>query len=390
MSRRPPLGILCATVFLVMLSFGIIIPNLVYYAEDLHATEAQVGLLMASYSFFQFLFSPIWGRFSDRFGRRPTILVGLAGNALGLYLFGTASDLPGLFLARSLSGALTAAALPTAMAYVADSTDEGGRGRGMGLLGASIGLGFILGPPIGGALARWGHGTPFLVGAAVSAATFLFALALLPESLRADARPQHRPAWTSPARLVRGGLAPYYVLAFFATFTMAGLETTLPFLVDENLGVGAAALGWMMGFMGLAVALFQGGALGRLINRHGEEAVLLAGLLVNAAGFFLITTAAGVVGMTLYLTVAGVGNQILRPTNSSLISKRTTTGQGEAIGAMNSMDALGRVIGPFVAGYLYPLSSSLPYYLGALLLSLVFLGVSLSRARPEASAGDGA
>ena len=379
MTDRRAMAILFVTLFLVMLSFGIIIPNLVYYAEDLHATETQVGWLMATYSLFQFLFSPLWGRFSDRFGRRPAILIGLAGNALGLYLFGTAEDLGMLFVARAVSGALTAAALPTAMAYVADVTDEKGRGRGMGLMGAAIGLGFILGPPVGGWLGRAGHDTPFLLAAGVTLATLVFALLFLPESLRPGARPAVRPAWTSPVRLLRGRLGPFYVLAFFGTFTMAGMETTLPFLIKENLGAGVVELGWMLGIMGLAVTLVQGGLLGRLINRFGEEVVLLAGLLVSAAGFFLITTAAGAVGMTLYLTVAGVGNQILRPANSSLISKRTDTGQGAAIGAMNSMDALGRVFGPFLAGYLYQLSPSLPYYCGALILSLVFLGVGVTR-----------
>ena len=383
MTDRRTLTILFLTLFLVMLSFGLIIPNLVYYAEDLHATEAQVGWLMASYSLFQFLFSPWWGRFSDRFGRRPAILIGLAGNAVGLYLFGTAQDIGTLFVARSLSGALTAAALPTTMAYVADVTDERGRGRGMGLMGAAIGLGFILGPPVGGWLGRYGHGTPFVIAAAVTAATLVFAALFLRESLRTGSRPAPRPRWTSPVRMLRDPLGPFFALAFFASFAMSGLETTFPFLVHENLAAGSGELGWMMGIMGLAGAVIQATLLGRLINRFGDEAVLLAGLLVNAAGFFLITTAAGLAGMTLYLTIAGVGNQILRPTNSSLISKRTEAGSGAAIGIMSAMDSLGRVAGPLVAGHLYALSPSLPYYFGALVLSLVFLGVGVTRQPPS-------
>lgn len=379
MNDRRALLLPFATLFLVMLSFGIIIPNLVYYAEDLHATETQIGWLMASYSLFQFLLAPVWGAFSDRFGRRPAILVGLAGNAIGLYLFGTAHSLTMLFVARSLSGALTAAAIPTCMAYVADVTDEQGRGRGMGLMGAAIGLGFILGPPIGGWLGADDHARPFLVAAGVTVATFVLAVFLLRESLRPDSAPAPRPRWISPGRVVRDPLFPFFVLAFFVTFAMSGLETTFPFLLAENLGAGARELGWMLGLMGIAVAIVQGGLLGRWINRYGEVTVMLAGLLVNAAGFFLITTAAGKLSMTVWLTVAGVGNQVLRPANSSLISKRTPGRQGTAIGMMSSMDSLGRVVGPFVAGSLYALNPSLPYYVGAFVLSLVFLGIGVTR-----------
>lgn len=381
MIDRRALGILFLTLFLVMLSFGIIIPNLAYLAEDLHASAKQVGWLMATYSLCQFVFSPLWGAFSDRRGRRPAILIGLFGNALGLLLFGMAGSLPLLFVARALSGTLTAAALPTCMAYVADVTDEEARGKGMGLMGAAMGLGFILGPPVGGILGQYGHNLPFLVAAGMTAATFLFAAIFLKESLRPGAAPAHRRAVVSPLRILQEPLAPFFVLAFFVTLTMAGLETTLPFLVEHELKIGAGTLGTMLGVMGLAVTLVQGGLLGRLINRFGEEAVLLAGLLVNAAGFFMITSIPQVTGMTLALTVAGVGNQVMRPTNASLISKRTPTGQGAAIGMMDSMDALGRVFGPFVAGYLYDAGRTLPYYFGALALSVVFIGLAATRRR---------
>jgi len=387
MIDRRAMVILFLTLFLVMLSFGIIIPNLVYYAEDLHATKPQVGWLMAIYSLCQFVFSPLWGAFSDRFGRRPTILIGLAGNGIGLWMFGTADTVGMLFAARAISGTLTAAALPACMAYVADVTDERGRGKGMGLMGAAMGLGFILGPPVGGIVGQLGHNTPFLLAAVITGLTLIFAVLFLKESLPPEAAARTRPKYILPLRALAGPLSPFYILSFFAALTMSGLETTFPFLVNENLGVGVAALGWMLGIMGVAVAAFQGGLLGRLINRFGEEAILLAGLLVNAAGFFFIASASSVGSMTFYLTVTGVGNLILRPTNSSLISKRTTEGQGAAIGSMNSMDSLGRVVGPFLAGYLYTANPALPYYFGALALSLTFVGLSVSRRSKPA--GDG-
>ena len=384
MIERRALTILFVTLFLVMLSFGIIIPNLVYYAEDLHATKHQVGWLMAIYSLCQFVFSPLWGSFSDRYGRRPTILIGLAGNAVGLWLFGTADSLGMLFLARALSGTLSAAALPTCLAYVADITGPRERGKGMGLMGAAMGLGFVLGPPVGGVLGQFGHNTPFLLAAVVTGITLLFAVLFLRESLRPG---NATPGWrlpVSPFRALRDPLGPFFALAFFVTLTMSGLETTFPFLVADHLGVGSTALGWMLGIMGLAVAIFQGAILGRLIHRYGEERILLAGVLVNAAGFLLIASAAQVGSMTVYLTVAGIGNQILRPTNASLISKRTTGGKGVAIGVMNSMDSLGRVVGPLLAGALYEIRPPLPYYVGALALSLLFLALSILRRPAEA------
>jgi predicted MFS family arabinose efflux permease len=294
-------------------------------------------------------------------------------------MFGLAGTLPMLFVARAISGALTAAALPNCMAYVADITDEASRGKGMGLMGAAMGIGFILGPPAGGLLGHYGHDVPFLVAAGLTALTFAFALGLLRESLRPGSAPSHRRGLVSPVRILREPLAPFFVLAFFVTLTMSGLETTFPFLVQQELKVGAESLGWMLGIMGLAVTLVQGALLGRLINGFGEVTVLTGGVLVNAAGFFLITSIPRMAGMTFALTVAGVGNQLLRPTNASLISKRASTGQGTAIGMMDSMDALGRVCGPFLAGYLYEIGRTLPYYFGALAMSLVFIGIALSR-----------
>lgn len=378
--NRSVLAIPFVTLLLVMLSFGIIIPNLAYYAEDLHATEAQVGWLMAIYSLFQFVFAPLWGRFSDRFGRRPAILLGLVGNALGLLMFGLAHSLSELFVARALSGMLTAAALPACMAYVVDVTDRTQRSRGMAWMGAAMGLGLILGPPVGGMLGALGHNVPFLLAAAVSGCTAVFAAVYLRESLHRRVRPRN---WNLRGiHLLRDPLAPYFLVALFANLTMAGLETTFPFLVKGVLGVGSSTLGWMLGIMGVAVAVFQGAFLGRLMARYGDEIVLMAGIIANAAGFLFIASATGVTGMTLYLAAAGVGNQMLRPTLAAIISKRTSGGQGEAIGIMDSMGALGRVIGPFAAGYLYQITDSLPYYLGALVLSLIFVGVGLTQGAP--------
>src|SRR5437867_2225233 len=222
-----------------MLGVGIIIPNIVYHAETSRATVPQATFLFTLYSLMQFLFAPVWGDLSDRVGRKPVLLLGLFGNAVGLALFGVSSGLPELYAARCLSGLMSSAALPTAMAYVADVTDETHRGRGMGLMGAAMGLGFIFGPGIGGALSSLGHGAPFLIAGTLNLATCAAAALLLRESLARGGPGQPAPFFPSPGRALRSPLLPFYVVAFFVPFAMAALETTFPLLIQNRFGYGA-------------------------------------------------------------------------------------------------------------------------------------------------------
>ncbi|HZM69999.1 MAG TPA: MFS transporter [Candidatus Cryosericum sp.] len=391
MLDRKALTILFGTLFMVMLGVGIIIPNIAYRAAELHASPAQISLLFALYSLMQFLLAPLWGHLSDRIGRRPILLAGLFGGGAGLLLFGVAVDLWQLYAARALSGVMSSAALPTAMAYVADVTDERSRGRGMGAMGAAMGLGFIFGPGIGGTLSRFGHATPFLVAAAVNFATGLAAILMLRESLprRGAAQSPRSPrGLPAPWRALSRTLAPFYVVAFSAPFAMAALETTFPLLLRDRLAMGASEMGWMFLFMGTAVFLVQGFGLGRLINAFGEEAVLCGGLLLNTAGFVLVSLATERVAMTAALVLSGVGSQVMRPTNASLMSKRTVAGQGAAIGVMDSFDSLGRILGPILAGCVYGWDPSFPYLVSAGILAACCLGLAIrgalaSTARPS-------
>ncbi|HZN02455.1 MAG TPA: MFS transporter, partial [Candidatus Polarisedimenticolia bacterium] len=333
MPDRRALLILFSALFLVMLGVGIVIPNIAYRAAELQATSIEIALLFTLYSLMQFLFAPIWGRLSDRIGRRPVLIAGLLGGGAGLLLFGAGDRLMTLYLARGLSGLMSSAALPTAMAYVADVTDEKRRGHGMGAMGAAMGLGFIFGPGIGGALARFGHATPFLVAGLLMIVTGLAAAMLLPESLQRPT-PASDGAWfhlPAPWKALGSPLLRFYGVAFTVPFAMAALETTFPLLLRDRLGMGAHEMGWMFLFMGTAVFLVQGFALGRVINAAGEERVMRAGLLINAVGFLLVPQATGAIGMTAALVLCGVGNQVMRPTNASLITKRNLGGQGEAI-----------------------------------------------------------
>jgi len=407
---RRALAILFLTLFLLMLGVGIIIPNIVYHAETSRATVPQATFLFTLYSLMQFLFAPVWGHLSDRLGRKPILVAGLVGNAAGLALFGVSTQLPLLYAARALSGLMSSAALPTAMAYVADVTDEKTRGRGMGLMGAAMGLGFIFGPGIGGHLSQFGYGVPFLVASALNLVTCVLAALLLPESLGARARgtaardgaglsaPEGPLSSDVPApeppiiprtpRALASPLLPFYFVAFFVTFSMASLESIFPWFIKDSFGFGARDMGVMFLFMGTAVFLVQGFLLGRWIGATGEENVLVSGLLINALGFLLVIAATGPVSLTAALVVGGVGSQIMRPTNASLITKRTRRGQGVAIGIMDSFDSAGRILGPMAAGALYGPDRRYPYLASAAIMATVGAGLWATRGLRR-SAADG-
>ena len=349
--KKSALTILFMTMFLVMLSLGVILPHLAYYAEELGASATQIGFLISIYSLMKLIFAPVWGRLSDQFGRRPAILIGLIGNAGALVLFGAVKSLPWLFIARGLSGVFSAAILPTVMAYVADVTTEEDRGKGMGLMGAAMGLGFIAGPGIGGIIGS--HSLPFFLAGGLSLATFCFALILLPESLKLTELPDTQEAIISPWSAMNHPLTPLFLVAFFSAFIFSGLETILPLAIKDRMNYGAKELGVMLVIMGTFIALLQGSVLGKLINFFGEFKLIIIGLLLNAIGMALLPWPKALVTLTLYLSIAGIGNQIIRPTNASWISKQTKFGQGTAIGVMDAFLSLGRVVGPPFAGELY-------------------------------------
>ncbi len=358
--EKSRLLLLFLTLFFVMLGFGIIIPNLAYYADDVGATPTQIAVLLSVYSGMQLLFAPVWGRLSDRYGRKPLILLGLVGNAAALVAFGFAKSYPWLFIARSAAGVASSAVLPTVMAYVADVTTEEERAKGMGLMGAAMGLGFILGPAIGGVMGR--HDIPFFVAGGLSLLTFLFVLSLLPESLQQRIGKGDVHEWIKPREIFRWAtlkspLNSLFLVAFFTTFSFSGLEATFPLFIQQGWGYGQKEMGWMFMVMGAFVVPLQGGFLGRLIHWLGEQKLIIAGMLFNALGMALLPRATAFLSLTVYLTIAACGNQLIRPTNTSWISKQTRIGQGTAIGIMDAFLSLGRILGPLLGGWLYEIDA---------------------------------
>lgn len=384
--------ILFSGLFIVMVGFGIIIPILPYFAESMGATSLHLGSLMASYSLMQFIFAPIWGRYSDRVGRRPVLLLGLLGFGFTFLMFGLSNRLWMLFAARILGGVLTSAMLPTAMAYIGDSTSERDRGGGMGLMGAAMGLGMIFGPALGGYLGIISFRAPFLVASGLGFFTAALAFFLLPESLPPErrvvrARQARRPSlWSA----LKGNLGYAFFLSFLIAFAMGNLESMFALFVEAKLGFGSAEVGTVFTVVGIVGVVLQGIVVGKAINRWGEIGVSRAALPMTAVGYLLITRATNLATLILFVAVQNLGSAFLNPSLSSYISKRAETGQGTAMGIQQSFMSLGRVAGPLWGGAVFSISYHMPYYTGAAIMlvgflgSLAFLnGARLAAAQPE-------
>ena len=380
-TNRRSLTLLFLTMFTVMLGFGVIMPILPFYAENMGANATALGLLFATYSIVQFLTSPVWGQISDRIGRKPPLLIGLLGFSLSFFLFGLATELWMLFAARILGGLLSAATLPAVMAYIADTTDEEHRGSGMGILGASMGLGVTFGPVIGGFLGEYSPQLPFFFSAGVGVIVASVMFFVLPESLPPEVRElrvtSERPnlGMRNVVYALSGQLGFVMVLAFLASFASANLEATFALFTQVGLGFGEAELGIIFGVMGITMALTQGLLVGPTINLWGEPRMIQIGLVASAAGYVLLLFAFDLLTVILIMAVMGVGNAAMRPAINSLVSKRTLPShQGNMMGVVNSYNSLGRIFGPIVGGVLFDtLGYQSPFIFGALIFVVTYI-----------------
>ncbi len=401
-SNRAALAVLFGSLVIVMLGFGIAIPLMPFYITHFNASGTALGLMIALYSFMQFLFAPFWGRLSDRIGRKPVLLIGIAGFAFAFFLQGIAQTLLWFIAARSLAGILSSAALPTAMAYVADTTTAENRARGVGMMGAAMGLGMIFGPLLGGLLAHVhpvlpaglssllqtttdpatgetiNLSLPFFVSGLLALAALPLIAFLLPESLPASRRGEHAaPTGNRFAHLLDGLRGPsgfLYALAFLLAFALANMEAVLALYGAARFGMGPAQVGFIMGGMGVLSVIQQGAVIGPLTRKVGEARVVQSGLAIGILGFAGLALAP-----TLWLYAAAAllftsGNVLLQPSVTALISRRALEGQGAAMGLNNSFQALGRATGPLWAGFAFDLNSTLSFWTGALvqLIALFF------------------
>ena len=389
--------ILFIIVFIDLVGFGLIIPLLPFYAEHFQASPAQVGLVMATYSLTQFLAAPLWGRASDRIGRRPVFLLSLAGAALSYLWLGFVDSLGMLFAARALGG-MMAGNISAAFAYIADITTPENRAKGMGVIGAAFGLGFIAGPAIGGILAgpdpiNADFQTPAFAAAGLSVAALLVAIAILKESLSEEirARLADKPAQKRLAQfrnaLSRPKVGMLIGLSFLAVFVIASLESTFAMWSERTYGWGPQQNGYLFASVGLLSAVVQGGMMGPLARRFGERRLIVHGALTLALGVGLIPFSDTLAVLIVAFTFVGFGFSIITPSLNSLISLQVgEEEQGGVMGVARSATTLARVAGPVWAGFLFSvIGKDWPYYSGAVVLIFVMF---LARRAFKADSGE--
>jgi MFS transporter, DHA1 family, tetracycline resistance protein len=384
-----PLVIVFLTVFIDLVGFGIVIPLLPLYAKTHDPTPVQLGLLMASFSAMQFLFSPLLGRLSDRVGRRPVVLISLAGTFVSYLLFAFAHTLAGLFVSRLLAG-VAGANIAAAQAIIADVTPPEERARGMGLIGMAFGLGFIFGPALGGFAVRLGEAGPGLFAAGLSAAAFLWALIELPETRPAGGTPSSRSAL--PFRGVvkafgKPGLAAFLLLAIVSTTAFSGFEATFALFLSSRFGASPAHVAWAFVGVGIAATIVQGGLIRPLVARLGELRVITLGAACLLAGFVTLFGTGTVAALVVALAFMSLGWGVTIPSLSGLISRRTpATEQGEVLGTFQSMTALGRIVGPFWgAGSFLQFGPHGPFTTGVVLesVALILAGARLVKEKRD-------
>lgn len=369
--------ILFFSMIVVMIGFGIIIPILPFYVESFGASGKALGLLMSIFSIMQFIFAPIWGNLSDRYGRKSILLIGVFGNALSQLLMGLSNQLWMLYASRALAGILSSATLPTAYAYISDTTDEKSRGGGMGVIGAAMGVGMVLGPGIGGWLGAINLSYPFYFAALLSTIAMVVVFIVLPESLPVEKRVSSSKIELINLKILlealKGPLSFLMLLAFMISFALTNFESIFGLYAEQRFGYGISQVGTIMTVVGLVSALIQGVATGPATRRWGESTVIKASLIGSAVGFVLMVLAGNFTTVLFSVGAFILANSMLRPSIASLISRNVKGSQGVAQGLNNSFMSLGRIIGPLWAGFLLDVKVTLPYLSGAVIFLLTFI-----------------
>ncbi|MFO7549327.1 MAG: MFS transporter [Acidimicrobiia bacterium] len=364
MTSRTPAGFwtVWTSVAVDLLGFGIILPLLPLYAESFGATPLTIGLLFASYSLAQFLFSPVWGRVSDRVGRRPVLLATIAGSAVGSLVLGMAGSITMLFVGRIIDG-VSGASVAVARATVADVAPAHERPRLMGLLGAAYGLGFVIGPSIGALAALFGPAVPFFVAAGISLANLVAAALRLPETRRAgvSAAPSRAGAAGMPPAVIR-----FVLLTFVGVTAFGAFEATFALLGRSRFDLTDSMVALVFSALGVVLVATQVGLVGPATRRLGEVGVIRLGLAGTAAGFLLIGLGSRWLTLAPGLAVVAAGQGLAMPAISSAVAGAAPRERsGAALGIQHSAGGLARVVGPILGGALFAIAAGLPYVAAA-------------------------
>lgn len=377
-SHSKSLSIIFVTTLIDMIGFGIVIPILPYFAEHFGANGFEIGLLTSVYLLMQFICTPVWGYFSDRWGRRPVILICIFASSMAYVIFGLAQSLV-LILAARIIGGVFAGKFATIQAYIADVTTKENRSKGMGLFGAAFGLGFILGPSIGGILGKWGYQTPLFFAAALTAVNGIAAIFLLPESLSDENRARVQ-SDREGNRLNFDTLRRYagvpvirsvMTLSMIYNFGFSILYATFALFAEREFGFHTMETGYMFAFMGIVGAVIQGGLIGKIVRAIGEEKMIGYGLLITAAGMFAMSRSEWLWLLITASFLVSVGSALLTPALSGLVSKKSNeTEQGRILGMIQSMSNLARMTGIAFGGFVFEaVSIWSPFWMSGIILA---------------------
>lgn len=353
-----PLLIIFVTIFIDLLGFGMVIPLLPFYAQEFKATPLDIGFLVSAYSWMQFIFAPILGSLSDKYGRRPILFLSILGSGVGYLMIGLAGALWVIYAGRILGG-ITGANLSTAQAYIADVTTRENRAKGMGLFGMAFGLGFILGPAISGVLSKFGHELPFYFAAVLSFANAAFLYFILPESIKPGAvlsEKKGRIAELTHA-LKNSRFANLVLIYFILVMAFTMMTTAFPLYTEFSFGFDAEKTGYLLGFVGLVAVITQGGLIGRFVKIFGEPKLVIFGCALLTLMFitvpYVTRDSYGLVGLLLGAGLFAFGNSLASPSLNALASKTADEAeQGAAFGVMQSAASLARALAPTLTGVL--------------------------------------
>jgi len=378
--KKSALSLIFLTVFIDLLGFGILIPILPTFAKlELLVDETAIGVVVAVYSFVQFLFNPILGKLSDKYGRKPIIVISLFINAIGYVLFAFTTSFIILLVARIVAG-IGGSSISVAQAYIADVTTKENRAKGMGVIGAAFGLGFVFGPLMGGFLASYGYMVTGFASATFSILAFIVTIALLPESNVNRKTPAEtkrklididalKNVFAIPER------AMLIFLFFVLTFSFANIYGTFALLGLQVYGFSDMQNGFMFGIIGLTSAIVQGGLIGRISKVVSKKNILKFGSFFIMASLALIPYGETFLGLAIICIFLSIGTGLFQPTVLSLISEVTPEDeQGVTLGVNQSVSAMARVLGPLWGGFAFEfLGYPFPFLTGAAFTLIIFI-----------------
>lgn len=380
--KSKQLTVLLLSVFIFTLGFGIAVPIMPFFAKSMGGTVVDVGILMALFSAAELALAPLWGRASDRFGRKPVMMIGLAGFGLAFAATGLSTNLWMLYASQLVAGALAAGIFPAVMASVADQTEPAQRGRYMGLMGAASGLGIIIGPVSASVIAVFGLNLPYFAAAALGMVTAAITFAWLPET-RMPAATRRDEGNYGRRSALKPGLMVFFLMMLFVCMAMASLESTLGFFAMDRFGLsetpapmpllwasveltGTNLLGIAYLFFGVAGVLTQVLLVGKLMETCGEAFTIAIGFILAGAGAALLLLAWEMSLMLVAALVIAVGIGLLQPGINTAVSNRANKEQqGVTMGLLGSFNSAGRAAGPIAGGLAYSVSMLLPYALSA-------------------------